>query len=81
MSSKVWKLESSWTDDLVDDRKMELHACRRQSQDLSQLEVLEHERFCSWRHCLSLQVWEWVGLGTELVGSFMKEIYKESPTP
>lgn len=59
--------------DLVDNREVELHACKRQSQELSHFQVLEHEKFCSWRHRLSLQVWEWVGLGIELVGVCIKD--------
>lgn len=61
--------------------EIELHARKKQSQELNQLDVLEHESFCAWTLWLSLWewAWVWVGLGTELVESFIKEIYKEFP--
>lgn len=61
--------------------EIELHARKKQSQELNQLDVLEHESFCAWTLWLSLWewAWVWVGLGTELVESFIKQIYKEFP--
>lgn len=58
MSTEFWKLKNNWTvaTDLVDNGKVEPHACKRQSQELSQCEGLEDEKFCSQRHWLSLQV-------------------------
>lgn len=41
-----WETTGLMVTDLVEDRKMELHVYKRQSQELSQCEVLEQERFC-----------------------------------